>query len=395
MKRNENLVNWQSISATDLERLIRFQLKALWSVDSRILGGNNEYRKIAELIPPMMIWGPPGVGKSSIVRSIAHDLGINFIDVRLAQREPIDIRGLPVPHDDGVHWVISAEWPRDPDSKGIILFDELTSADRTLQVAAYEFILDRRLGDLYTVPDGWYIMAAGNRAEDRAVATTMSSALANRFMHVELEADVNSWVKWAMRNNIHPDVVGFIRFKPESFFDMEGNLEKGWPTPRSWERVSTMLHLTENLQDMDDYLLNLTIDGLVGTGAGIEFVSFRKWNIEMENVLKLMLDPQKKINIPNKADVKYAICSNMVYHLWRAENEEEQQKLIDGFFRISLHLSSDFAAMAMVDAMFGRNPEDVEKYSTLLLKNKQYEKWKERHGEALKKTLKQYGSSNS
>jgi len=395
MKKGSYIQKFQSISATDMERLIRFQLNALWSVESQLLLGNNDYRKVAELIPPMMIWGPPGVGKSSIVRSIAHDLNINFIDVRLAQREPIDIRGLPVPEDDGVHWVISAEWPRDPDSKGIILFDELTAADRTLQVAAYEFILDRRLGDLYTVPDGWYIMAAGNRASDKAVATTMSSALANRFLHIELEADTAAWIKWAMRNNIHPDVMGFIRFKPEALFDMEGNLEKGWASPRSWERVSTMLHLTENLQQMDEYLLNLSIEGLIGSGAGVEFSSFRKWNNAMENVLKLMLDPNKKINIPNKADIKYAICSNMVYHLWRAKNEDEQQRLIDGFYRISFQLSSDFAAMAMVDAMFGRNPEDVEKYSTLLLQNKQYRKWKAQHGEALKKTLKQYGSINS
>jgi hypothetical protein len=395
MKTNENLVNWQSISATELEKLIRFQLEALWTVDSMMLGGDNEYRKIAELIPPMMIWGPPGIGKSSIVRSIANDFGINFIDIRLAQREPIDIRGLPVPENDGVHWVISAEWPRDPDSKGIILFDELTSADRTLQVAAYEFILDRRLGDLYTVPDGWYIMAAGNRAGDKAVATTMSSALANRFMHVELEAEVESWVKWAMRNNIHPDVIAFIRFKPGSFFNMEGNLEKGWPTPRSWERVSTMLHLNKDFQELKGDLFNHVIEGLVGLGAGAEFESFREWNDKMEDVRELMLDPNKEINIPNKADVKYAICSSLVYNLWRAENEEIQQKLIDGFFRISFQLSSDFAAMAMVDAMLGRNHKDAEKYSTLLYNNKHYKKWQAKHGEALKKTINQYGSSNS
>ena len=80
---------------------------------------------------------------------------MGFIDVRLAQREPVDIRGLPVPKENGVEWIVAAEWPRDPQSKGIILFDELTAADRSLQVAAYEFILDRRLGHLYRVPDGW------------------------------------------------------------------------------------------------------------------------------------------------------------------------------------------------------------------------------------------------
>ena len=122
-----------------------------------------------------------GIGKSTFIRNLCKENGIGFIDVRLAQREPVDIRGLPVPRDDkqGIDWIVSSEWPRvgveGTPEKGIILFDEITAADSTLQVAAYEFILDRRLGQLYQVPDGWYIVAAGNRTGDAAVARTMSS----------------------------------------------------------------------------------------------------------------------------------------------------------------------------------------------------------------------------
>ena len=91
--------------------------------------------------------------------------------MRLAQ-EPVDIRGLPVPRDDkeGIDWIVSSngleQVRQTPLPRGIILFDEITAADSTLQVAAYEFILDRRLGKLYEVPDGWYIVAAGNRTND-------------------------------------------------------------------------------------------------------------------------------------------------------------------------------------------------------------------------------------
>ncbi len=191
-----------------------------------------------------MVWGATGLGKSSILRDVAAERGIGFIDVRLAQREPVDIRGLPVPGEDGVKWLVASEWPRDPKSRGIILFDEITAADRSLQVAAYEFILDRRLGELYRVPDGWYICAAGNRTQDRAVAATMSSALANRFLHVEMVDDVESWIAWASAHDIHPSVAGFIRFRPTCLFNQEGeNLERGWPSPRSWERVSHMVKL--------------------------------------------------------------------------------------------------------------------------------------------------------
>lgn len=379
--------DWNRITTLELEELVLFQLKALWDNGKQSNWLKAHKRKVSELVPPIMIWGPPGVGKSSVIRDIARDLEIGFIDVRLAQREPIDIRGLPVPTDDGVHWHISAEWPRDPDSKGIIIFDELTAADRTLQVAAYEFILDRRLGDLYTVPEGWYIVGAGNRASDRAVATTMSSALANRFMHVEIEPEVDAWIKWALRHNIHPLVTGFIRFKPECFFTMEGNLERGWPSPRSWERVSTMLHLLGNSKKQNMRMPDIAIEGLIGTGAGIEFNAFRQWSGEIENVLEMMLDDQKKVVIPKEADKKYAICSAMVYHLWKGKDEKEQKALLDGFFRISIELSSDFAAMAMIDAMHGPNPAKIDEYCQMLLGNPLYSDWQNKHGSALKKTM--------
>lgn len=392
MDENALLKNWNNITASELKKLIHFQLKTLWDSSRHKDWIHGHGRNVSELLPPMMIWGPPGVGKSSIVRDIARETGAGFIDIRLAQREPIDMRGLPVPGDEGVHWITSAEWPRDPDSKGIIIFDELTAADRTLQVAAYEFILDRRLGDLYSVPDGWYIMAAGNRISDRAVATTMSSALANRFLHVELEADHESWIRWALHHHIHPDVIGFIRFRPDALFDMDGSLERGWPSPRTWERVSTILHMFETYNNTDEHSLDLMIEGLVGPGAGVEFSAFRKSGREMEDVLKMMLNGNGKLTIPRRADQKYALCSNMVYHLWQSKDEKMRQKLLDGFFRISLKLSSDFATMALVDAMSGRDPGLTEQYSTYLISHKLYPEWKKIHGSTLQKTIKSYAA---
>lgn len=142
-------------------------------------------------VAPVMLWGPPGTGKSSLVAGICRELDIELIDIRLAQRDPVDLRGLPVPTKHSVDWLVSSDWPRKPDSRGIILFDELTAVDRSLQVAVYEIILDRRLGNLYHVPPGWLMVAAGNRGGDQAVTTTMSSALANRFCHIEMEPDLD------------------------------------------------------------------------------------------------------------------------------------------------------------------------------------------------------------
>ena len=148
-------------TVAQVRRILEHHLDVLWSDPER-----------AVTLPPLMLWGAPGVGKSAVIQSVAADRQIGFVDVRLSQREPVDIRGLPVPKEDGVHWLTSAEWPRS--GRGILLFDELTAADRSLQVAAYEFILDRRLGDLYRVPDGWYLCAAGNRSDGKNVSTVGS-----------------------------------------------------------------------------------------------------------------------------------------------------------------------------------------------------------------------------
>ena len=351
------------ITVNGLEQLFRNILDSLWNG-----------KAAPDKLPPLMVWGAPGLGKSTVIRNLAKEYGVNFIDVRLAQREPVDVRGLPVPTDHGVEWQVSAEWPRDEKSRGIILFDELTAADRSLQVAAYEFILDRRLGDLYKVPDGWYICAAGNRTEDRAVSTTMSSALANRFLHVELEGNADDWLEWAVANDIHPSVTGFVRFRPGMLFNQENeNLERGWPTPRSWERVSTMMKILPD----DEEMIRRSVYGLVGNHAGVEFMAFHKTAQNL--AVKEMMLGLTEIDIPQKADLRYALCASIAYYVWRGQNDEERQKLLDGFYRISLELGSDFAAMLMMDVMkSGESCQGAAK----LLAHPLFKPWEKKHGKA-------------
>ena len=301
----------------------------------------------AEVVPPLMIWGPPeGLGKSTFIRNLCKENDIGFIDVRLAQREPVDIRGLPVPRDDrkGIDWIVSSEWPRaddeDTPEKGIILFDEITAADSTLQVAAYEFILDRRLGQLYQVPDGWYIVAAGNRTGDAAVARTMSSALANRFCHIEVGSNSVSWLDWAIVNNIDPRVTAFIRYMPQKLFSMEGNKERGWPSPRSWERVAMELELgTKN--GLDDDLMHVIVEGLVGEGAALEFMAFLQWSEKIPDIGK-MLSGDIRVKIPKRPDQKYAMISAIVHHMRQHEQPED---LLNGFFDIITEFSNDWAQL--------------------------------------------------
>jgi hypothetical protein len=343
----------------------------------------------AKKIAPLMFWGPPGIGKSDIVRSVAVELKVPVIDIRLSQREPVDMRGLPVPTEDGVKWLVSNEFPRDPDWAGIIFFDELSAADPRVQVAAYEFILDRRLGDLYTVPRRAYIAGAGNRSQDRAVATRMSSALAARFMHLDVEADPQVWARWAVAAGIHPDVIGFIRFRPALLFSMEGNLERGWANPRAWERVSHQLRLAEvqqldvrgrDLQTEGAFtLLELQLQGLVGPGAAAEFNAFRFWSHQLPDVLKMMRG-EEPIKIPDRADQKYAMASAMVYHLnHRVGAAVDDQKLLGGFLRIGTRFTSDFAIAAMWDALYAGGRDEFSDRTLKIMKHPDFAAWFKAH----------------
>ena len=301
-------------------------------------------------LPPIMLWGPPGIGKSAVIRELTEEMNIGFIDVRLAQREPVDIRGLPVPKEDrsGVDWMVSSEWPRadqpDTPERGVILFDELTAADASLQVAAYEFILDRRLGTLYEVPDGWYIIAAGNRSQDSAVARTMSSALANRFCHLEVEADTESWTNWAIINGIEPSIIAFIRFRPDLLLSMQGNRERGWPSPRSWERVSSEIQLAEGTE-LSSKSLELIIEGLIGTGASLEFNAFRSWTESLPEVEKI-LTGEVAPTFPNRADLQYAMVSAIAHYYAKSD---EPGELMNGLFSALMFMPVEWCQLAWTD----------------------------------------------
>jgi hypothetical protein len=314
--------------------------------------------KMGSIIPPLLIHSSPGIGKSSIVKEVAKTLGIQLVDVRLAEMESVDIRGLPSidknANGDGImKWNAPDCWPRDPKSKGIIFLDEITSCDKSCQVAAYELILDRKIGDFYKVPEGWYIVSAGNLTTDRAVATSMSSALANRFLHIELKEDPEQWIKWGIMNEVHPSVLGFINYRPEFLFSMENeNLERGWPSPRSWERVSHMVKIYEN----DEHILRKMVYGLVGPAKGLEFMEFHKLNAKFKNVLDMMYG-KIPIEIPEKNDQIYALCSTLIYQVWRGENESEEQKRITGFYNIIKELPPEFTMMCINGALYGRSKE--------------------------------------
>jgi hypothetical protein len=171
---------------------------------------------------PVMLWGPPGVGKSQIIAGIAERHGAPLIDLRLSQMEPTDLRGIPFRKGDNVEWSVPAMLPDASrhGPAGILFLDEINAAPPTVSAAAYQLILDRRLGE-YVIPDGWAIFAAGNRQGDRGVTYAMPAPLANRFTHYDVEANLDDWIAWALNHGIDARILGFLRFRPDLLFNYD------------------------------------------------------------------------------------------------------------------------------------------------------------------------------
>ncbi|HEU0188018.1 MAG TPA: MoxR family ATPase, partial [Gallionellaceae bacterium] len=256
---------------------------------------------------PVMLWGPPGVGKSQIIAQIAARHNAPMIDIRLSQMEPSDLRGIPFRVENRVEWAIPSMLPdlERHGPNGILFLDEITSAPPSVSAAAYQLILDRRLG-AYEVPKGWVIFAAGNRQGDRGVTYTMPAPLANRFSHFEIEANLDDWVGWAYANNIDERLIAFLRFRPELLFDFDpAHNPVAFPSPRSWE----FAHRALQKFDSTDLLLP-TLQACVGPAAGLELNAFIENLDRMPDLDAIMRGEQ--VPVPREVDLQYAVAAALV-----------------------------------------------------------------------------------
>jgi MoxR-like ATPase len=247
------------------------------------------------------------VGKSSVVKQLAETLNVPLQDVRALLLDPVDLRGLPFLGSDGrSKWATPEFLPQN--GTGILFLDELNAAPAMVQASCYQLVLDRKLGE-YTLPEGWAIIAAGNRDSDRAVTTRMPSPLRNRFVHLEFEVDVQEWSEWAIQAGIRPEVIAFLRFRPEllSAFDRDANT---FPSPRSWEFVSRILDSFDSKANPS--IEHEVIAGAVGSGAATEFSAFLRMFRELPNIDAILLDPTQE-PVPENAAAQYAVASALAH----------------------------------------------------------------------------------
>lgn len=238
-----------------------------------------------------MIWGPPGIGKSSIVAQTAKAHGIQIIDLRLSQLAPTDLRGLPVAEKGVSRWYPPEFLPRD--GAGILFLDELNLAPPAMQGMAQQLILDRRVGS-YTVPDNWFIWAAGNRKEDRAAVFDMPAPLANRFIHLTVDPDFESFKAYAMTCDIHEQLLAFLSFRPSLLHKLDPQ-QPAWPSPRSWMVAN------------DLYKVGLDIATVVGAGVAAELQAFVALYKQMPDIEPILHGTGEHIAFPKEPSLRYAL----------------------------------------------------------------------------------------
>jgi hypothetical protein len=287
---------------------------------------------------PMFLWGPPGIGKSEVVAQIAQDLGGFMIDLRLGQMDPTDIRGIPFFNKDlgRMDWAPPIDLPDEELASQypiVVLFmDEMNSAAPAVQAAAYQLVLNRRIGK-YRLPDNVVMVAAGNRESDKGVTYRMPTPLANRFVHVEMRADFATWQDWAVINGVHKDVVGYLSFAKQDLYDFDAkSSSRAFATPRSWCFVSELLED----EDLDDVTATDLIAGTIGEGLAVKFQAHRRISGKLPKPEDILSGKEKELQV-KEVSAMYSLVISLCYELKdalevRKVTDKEFHTMADNFF---------------------------------------------------------------
>lgn len=303
---------------------------------------------------PLFIWGRTGIGKSETVKTVAEEIAkgnklkfldgdsngkgtFGFVDVRISQLDPSDLRGLPTVDGKVTKWLPPSWLPQDKQGAGILFFDELNQASPSIQKACFQLILDRRLGD-YVLPEGWLIVSAGNTIEDRADIFEMPAPLSNRFVHVELKVPTKEeWTEWAIPHGITSSIVSFLEFKPSMLFMFNSkSKEKSFPTPRAWNYVNKLI---KDNKELDDEELQILVASAVGEGVAIEFSAFLELKKKI-NITEILNDP-KSVKAIKEMSLKYSLLSGLV------EKYREDPVNLVKILRVADNLEAEFAILLL------------------------------------------------
>ncbi len=268
----------------------------------------------ANLVP--FLWGAPGIGKSQAIDQIAKHRRALMCGVNLALLESIDLRGIPAIIGDKTVWLKPGFWPSAEGQETVLFFDDMDRAPSSVQAAAMQIILDRRIGE-HVLPDAVRIVGAGNGGTDRTGTNKQPRALANRLLHLDIEPDSAAWAAWAATAGIDPALIAFIRFRPTfihgdlmkndttgaPIFDRDA---RSFPSSRAWESVNRIMG------QPDDIRYALTA-GLVSNAVAAELEGFIQIMRQLPSVASIVASPMGAI-VPDMPAALFAVSSGLARH---------------------------------------------------------------------------------
>jgi len=317
---------------------------------------------------PIFLWGPPGIGKSDVIAQITNNLSnSHLIDIRLSLWEPTDIKGIPYfdSNSGTMVWGAPSELPSEEFAAQydniVVFFDEMNSAAPSVQAAAYQLILNRRVGQ-YKLPDNVIIVAAGNREADKGVTYRMPAPLANRFVHLEMAVSFNDWFEWAVNNNIQADVVGYLQFAKQDLYNFDPKSpSRSFATPRSWSFVSELID-----DGLDESTTTDLVAGAVGEGLAVKFMAHRKVAADMPDPSEVLQGKVKELKT-KEVSAMYSLIVSLCYELKEASNSNDKKfdSKVNNFLRFAMdNFDTELVVMgiklALTEYALPIDPDEVE-----------------------------------
>lgn len=288
------------------------------------------------------LWGGPGVGKSACVEHVCNELAqhfgltgglmelgdhcdpsdkFGFIDLRLSQVDAVEIGGYPHPdlEQQVMNRLIGDWWPHkgrhDLPERGIIFFDEWTSAPQLTQAASYQAANDRRLGG-FTLKDGWMVVGAGNRIGEGGVVYKQPLPLSNRMAHFDFESDIEGYLEWGLRTKeLEPVITAYLNMDADALNTFETHIREkakgqAFATERTWHRLSAILRHA----GCDPQTVRTWAHAYLGPGVGAKFTAFSQVWQDMPDTKRILTHPDE-VQLPTKSDVKYAVCGALAHRV--------------------------------------------------------------------------------
>lgn len=267
---------------------------------------------------PVFIWGPPGIGKSALVREFAENVGLPCVSLLGSQLAPEDLIGVPQITGGKSRFCPPAMIARD--EPYCLFLDELNACSQEVQKAFYSLILDRRIGE-FELPKGSIVIGAGNRSEDAAITRPLSSALINRMVHVQLRASAGDWLEWAEKTGIGELVLSYIRTRSDHLWAKPPKFEEPFSTPRSWTMLSQALAAYGPQVKLEE--IRAVASGLLSPAHVQQFVAFAKLRERMHDLNAIIKGERGWPEKPDERDVLYFLVQQLRDRLIKELPEDE------------------------------------------------------------------------